>query len=39
MKHDESNAAFLHEIVTVFSKIHLSEATYMISTFSLMTEL
>ena len=39
MKHDKSNAAFLNEIVIIFSKIYLSEAIYVISSFSLMTGL
>ena len=39
MKHNKSNTAFLHEIVIIFSPIYLSEATYVISSFNLMTEL
>ena len=39
MKHNKSNTAFLHEIVFIFSPIYLSEATYVISSFNLMTEL
>ena len=39
MKHNKSNTAFWHEIVIIFSKIYLSEATYVISSFSLMTDL
>ena len=39
MKHIKSNTAFLHEIVIIFSPIYLSEATYGISSFNLMTEL
>ena len=38
MKHNKSNTAFLHEIV-IFSRIYLSEAIYMISSFNLMVEL
>ena len=36
MKHNKSNTAFLLEIVIIFSPICLSEAAYVISTFSLM---
>ena len=39
MKHNKSNGAFLHEIVIILTPIYLSEATYVISTFNLMTEL
>ena len=39
MKRNKSNAAFLHEIVNIFSAIYLSETTYVISSFNLMTEL
>ena len=39
MKHDKSNAAFLLEIVIIFSPICLSGATYVVSSFNLMTEL
>ena len=39
MKHNDSNTAFLHEIVIIFSPIYLSEATYVISSFNLMAEL
>ena len=39
LKHNKSNTAFLHEIVIIFSPIYLSEATYVISSFNLMTEL
>ena len=39
MKHNESNKAFLHDIVIIFSPICLSEAAYVISSFSLMIEL
>ena len=39
MKHEKSNAEFLYETVIIFSKMYLSEATYEISSFSLMTEL
>ena len=42
MKHDKSNTAFLHEIVNIFSlisAIYLSEVTYVISSFILMTKL
>ena len=38
MKHDKSNKASLCEIVIIFSPIYLSEATYDISSFHLMTE-
>ena len=39
MRHNKSNTAFLRVIVTIFSPIYLSEATYVISSFNLMTEL
>ena len=39
MKKNESNTAFLREIVIIFSPIYLSEATYVISSFNVMTEL
>ena len=39
MKHSKSNTAFLRENVFIFSPIYLSEATYVISSFNLMTEL
>ena len=39
MKRNKFNTAFLHEIVITFSSIYLSEATYVISSFNLMTEL
>ena len=39
MKDNKSNTTFLHDIVIIFPKIYLSEATYVISSFSLMTEL
>ena len=39
MKHDKSNAAFLHEVAVIFSQIYLSVATYIISLFNLTTEL
>ena len=39
IKHNKSNIAFLHEIVIIFSAIYLSEATFMINSFDLMTEL
>ena len=39
MKHNKSNTAFLHEIVIIFSAIYLSEATYMISLFNLITDI
>ena len=39
MKHIKSNTEFMHEIVIIFSPVYLSETTYMISSFSLMTEL
>ena len=38
MKHNKSNMAYLHEIIIIFSPVHLSEATYMISSFNLMAE-
>ena len=39
MKQNKSNTAFLREIVVIFSLIYLSEDTYVISSFNLMTEL
>ena len=39
MKHNKSNTAFLHEIVIIFSPIYLSGATYVISSFNLITVL
>ena len=39
MKRNKSNTVFLGEIVIIFSPIYLSEATYVISLFNLMTEL
>ena len=39
MKYNKSSTAFLREIVIIFSPIYLSEATYVISSFNLMTEL
>ena len=39
MKHNKSNTAFMREIVIIFSPIYLSEATSVISLFSLMVEL
>ena len=39
MKHNKWNTAFLHEIVIIFSPIYLSETTYVISSFNLMTQL
>ena len=39
MKHNKLSTAFLHEIVIIFPQIYLSEATYVISSFNLMTEL
>ena len=39
MKHNKSNTALLHEIVIIFSKIYLSEATYVIISLNLMTDL
>ena len=36
MKHNKSNAAFLHETVIIFPQIFLSEVTYVISSFNLM---
>ena len=39
MKHKKSNAAFWYEIVIIFSPIYLSEATFVISSFNLMTVL
>ena len=39
MKHNKSNTPFLQEIVIIFSKIYLLEATCVISSFNLMTDL
>ena len=39
MKHNKSNTVFLHDIVITFSPIYLSDATYVISSLNLMTEL
>ena len=41
MKHNKSNAIFLHDIVIIFSSIHLLVAISInvISSFNLMTEL
>ena len=39
MKHNKSNTAFLHAVVIIFSPIYLSEATDVISSFNLITEL
>ena len=39
MKFNKSNTAFLREIVIIFSSIYLSEATYVVSSFNLITEL
>ena len=40
MKHNKSHdTAFLHDIVIIFSKIYLSEATSVISSFNLIAEL
>ena len=39
MTHNKSNTGFLHEAAIIFSPMHLSEATYMISSFNLITEL
>ena len=39
MKRNKSNTAFLHEIVIIFAPVYLSEATYVTSSFNLMTEL
>ena len=38
MKHNKSNAAFLQDMVYVFSRIYLSEANYVICSFNLITE-
>ena len=38
MKYDKSNTAFLHEIVIIFSCNFLSEATYVINSFNLVTK-
>ena len=37
IKHNKSNTAFLHDIVIIFSPFYLSETTYVISSFNLMT--
>ena len=37
MKYDKSNTAFLREIVNIFSPIYLSEVTYLIILFNLIT--
>ena len=39
MKHNKLNTALLREIVIIFSPIYLSEATFVISSFNLTTEL
>ena len=39
IKHDKSNVGFFHDIGMVFSPIYSSGDTYVISSFSLMTEL
>ena len=39
MKHNKSNTALLRELVIIFSLMYLSEVTYVISSFSLKTEL
>ena len=39
MAHNKSSTALLHEIDFTFSPIYLSEATYVISSFNLMTVL
>ena len=39
LKHSKSGTAFLREIVIIFAPIYLSEATYVVSSFNLMTEL
>ena len=39
MKHNKSNTVFLREIVIIFSPSYLSEATFVISSPNLMTEL
>ena len=43
MNYNKSNTTLLHDIVnffdTIFSAIYLSEVTYVISSFNLMTEL
>ena len=38
MKHNKSNTAFFHKIVITCSQVYLLEATYVISTFNLLTE-
>ena len=39
MKRNKSDTTFVHEINVIFSLIYLSEATYVISSFNLRTEL
>ena len=39
MKHNKSNATFVHEVIIIFSPVYLSEATYAISSFNIRTEL
>ena len=39
VKHNKSNTAFLHKIIIIFSPFYLSEATYVISSFNMRTEL
>ena len=39
IKYNKSNAAFLREIFNTFSPIYLSEATYVIISFNILTEL
>ena len=39
MKHNKSNTAFLYEIAIIFSAIYWTEATHVINSFNLMTDL
>ena len=39
IKHNKSNTAFLNEIVILFSLFYSTETTYVISSFTLRTEL
>ena len=39
MKHNKSNTTFLRQVVIIFSPIYLSEATYVISSCNLISEL
>ena len=39
MKHDKSNTVLSRDLVIIFSPMYLSEAAYVISSFSLRTEL